>query len=325
MSLPRVMHVHMTGLGLPQRNLLGHIAPSWRHSLQSARVDVKLESNSLFSREPCSKLRHFRLLVAAIARPSDGDTPTVEAGEWIQVGVVGPPHGVRGEFKVQPLTDFPEDRLGKPGTRWLQPPNPKIKNSNVAESEQLKAPYEVQIEWGRSSISKGREVWLVKLQGVETPEEAAGLRGHFILIAATERPPLEDEDEFYVQDLMGLRVEMAKDGKHIGTVVDIFDGTGTHDVIRIELQASTASEPPSEDSHPEEQPTRYMLLPFAKEIVPEVDLQGKVMRVVPPEGLFEIATTSNSRQKLKRREHAGKRERRNPRIKPQNDKAEGVV
>lgn len=37
--------------------------------------------------------------------------------EWVEVGRVGPPHGVRGEFKVQPLTDFPEERLGTPGPR----------------------------------------------------------------------------------------------------------------------------------------------------------------------------------------------------------------
>jgi hypothetical protein len=37
--------------------------------------------------------------------------------EWVEVGRIGPPHGVRGEMKVQPLTDFPEDRLGTPGPR----------------------------------------------------------------------------------------------------------------------------------------------------------------------------------------------------------------
>lgn len=39
--------------------------------------------------------------------------------EWVEIGRIGPPHGVRGEMKVQPLTDFPEDRLGEPGPRWV--------------------------------------------------------------------------------------------------------------------------------------------------------------------------------------------------------------
>ena len=28
-------------------------------------------------------------------------------GEYIEIGIVGPPHGVKGEFKVQSLTDWP--------------------------------------------------------------------------------------------------------------------------------------------------------------------------------------------------------------------------
>lgn len=48
------------------------------------------------------------------------------------------------------------------------------------------------------------QVWLVKLEGVESPEEAALLRGYSLLIPASARQALEDEDEFYVQ--VGHRV-----------------------------------------------------------------------------------------------------------------------
>lgn len=46
---------------------------------------------------------------------------------------------------------------------------------------------------------QGREVWLVKLAGVDSPEEAALLRGHVLLVPPSARRALEDEDEFYVQ------------------------------------------------------------------------------------------------------------------------------
>ena len=46
---------------------------------------------------------------------------------------------------------------------------------------------------------QGNEVWLVKLAGVDSPEDADALRGHALLVRADERPPLEDDDEFYVQ------------------------------------------------------------------------------------------------------------------------------
>ena len=48
-------------------------------------------------------------------------------------------------------------------------------------------------------VSRGNELWLVKLEGVESPEEAALLRGHTLLIPASAREALQDEDEFYVQ------------------------------------------------------------------------------------------------------------------------------
>ena len=57
----------------------------------------------------------------------------------------------------------------------------------------------MELEWGRSMVSRGNELWLVKLEGVESPEEAALLRGHTLLIPASAREALQDEDEFYVQ------------------------------------------------------------------------------------------------------------------------------
>ena len=81
--------------------------------------------------------------VAASTDPSD----------WVEVGVVGPPHGVRGEFKMQPLTDFPEERLGEPGPRWLQAPPPKL-----GKLSSRSPPEPMDLEWGRTTIYTGREL-----------------------------------------------------------------------------------------------------------------------------------------------------------------------
>ena len=56
------------------------------------------------------------------------------------------------------------------------------------------------------------QVWLVKLEGVESPEEAALLRGHSLLIPASARQALEDEDEFYVQVGWGQGGNLFMDG-----------------------------------------------------------------------------------------------------------------
>lgn len=46
---------------------------------------------------------------------------------------------------------------------------------------------------------KGREVWLLKLRGVDGPEAAEQLNGLFLLGDPASRPALDTDDEFYVQ------------------------------------------------------------------------------------------------------------------------------
>lgn len=46
---------------------------------------------------------------------------------------------------------------------------------------------------------QGREIWIVKLRGCNSLNESEILRGQTILVSSTDRPELEDEDEFLVQ------------------------------------------------------------------------------------------------------------------------------
>jgi len=68
------------------------------------------------------RLQRWHRLPSRIAAAATDDPEAaggLEEEEWVEIGRVGPPNGVRGEFKVQPLTDFPEERLGMPGPRWV--------------------------------------------------------------------------------------------------------------------------------------------------------------------------------------------------------------
>lgn len=206
----------------------------------------------------------------ALEKESQSDNIVRTEEDLVEIGIVGPAHGVRGEFKVQPLTDSPKSRLGISGARWLRPPPAKIGNASNNHAKK------VELVRGKQSIYKGREVWIVKLKGINSPEEVTDIRGHILLISASEREVLEDEDEFYVQELIGLKVEMLESGDEIGTVIDVLDGTGTYDVLRIEHFQTDV-----------EGNARKSLLPFAKEIVPVVDLEQRVLRVTPPEGMFD--------------------------------------
>jgi 16S rRNA processing protein RimM len=150
-----------------------------------------------------------------------------------------------------------------------------------------------------------------------------------------------------LQDLVGLQVFMQASGEEVGRVTDVFDGTGTHDVMRIQLAASqlerlaalaasSSSSSQEEDAEAEEEDeeeaaaggsckgARHVLLPFVKAMVPVVDVKGGRMEITPPAGLLELAAPSNLRRP--RRENRGKRERRRTRPRGQSalDSGDGV-
>ena len=56
---------------------------------------------------------------------------------------------------------------------------------------------------------QGREVWLLKLAGVDSPEAADMLKGLRLLMRLRDRPALDSEDDFYVQDLVGMQVSIS--------------------------------------------------------------------------------------------------------------------
>ena len=53
---------------------------------------------------------------------------------------------------------------------------------------------------------QGKEVWLLKLKGVDSPEAADMLKGLRLLMHIRDRPALDSEQDFYVQDLVGMQV-----------------------------------------------------------------------------------------------------------------------
>lgn len=53
---------------------------------------------------------------------------------------------------------------------------------------------------------QGREVWLLRVKGYDSPEAVDMLKGLRLLMPACERPALDSTEEFYVQELIGMQV-----------------------------------------------------------------------------------------------------------------------
>ena len=101
--------------------------------------------------------------------------------------------------------------------------------------------------------------YVVRLDGIDSIERAESLRGRQLSVDADVLPPIDDEDEFYVRDLVGMTVVDA-DGREVGTLRDVLC-TGGSDVYVVQG------------------PDGESLIPATREFVIEVDLQARTMRV----------------------------------------------
>ncbi len=194
--------------------------------------------------------------------PPDSDTgpPDVSGSagrdQLVTVGLIGKAHGLRGEVAVQPWTDDPQQRFA-PGTVFTTQPKP-------GERERATAAPELTVTTARAQSGR----WVVAFAELTDRGAAEALRGTRLLLPATVRPVIDDPDQFYDTDLVGLVVR-DRDGAVIGAVRDVVHG-------------------PAGDLLAVEQDGREHLVPFVRAIVPTVDLAEGFLVVDAPEGLFEL-------------------------------------
>ncbi|MDJ0651095.1 MAG: ribosome maturation factor RimM [Xenococcaceae cyanobacterium MO_188.B19] len=203
--------------------------------------------------------------------------------EWLEIGTIVSPQGLRGELRVYPNSDFPE-RFLEPGIRWLQHPQ----TEEIEEIELLSGRY-----------IPGKNLYVIAIEGVEDREQAEELRDYKILVDKSDRPILED-DEYHVSDLIDLEVYNQQTGENIGIVIDIF--TAGNDLLEVKLhQQPIVEAKPIRDlsqisrrskrkktKKPKNKPAT-VFIPFVKEIVTVVDIPNSKIEIIPPEGLLEIS------------------------------------
>ena len=118
------------------------------------------------------------------------------------------------------------------------------------------------------SLRVTTKVLTARLKGVESRDQAEALTGTKLFVPRS-RLPAREEDEWYHSDLIGLAALNA-DGAAIGMVIAVHN-FGAGDLLEIGPAGGGAT----------------VLMPFTRETVPEVDVEGGWLRVAPPEGLFE--------------------------------------
>ncbi len=130
--------------------------------------------------------------------------------KFITIGKIVAPHGVRGEVRVVPLTDFPE--------RFRQMKTVLASNGKELVIEQVRY---------------HKQFVLLKFQGFDNATAVEALRNLLLQIERQDLVKLP-ADHFYIFDIIGLKV-FDNDGEYLGVVTDVLK-TGSNDVYIAERE-----------------------------------------------------------------------------------------
>lgn len=164
----------------------------------------------------------------------------------LTVAVIGAPHGLRGEVRLDVRTDDPGRRLAV---------------GQVLETEPSDA--------GPLTVSRFRSqggATYVHFEEARDRGGAEALRGVRLVVESDEDEG-DDDEGWYPHELVGMRVRHV-DGRELGTVAEL-EHFPAQDVLLV-------TEPDGAQAR----------VPFVAELVPEVDADAGVITVDPPRGLF---------------------------------------
>lgn len=165
----------------------------------------------------------------------------------IQLGWARKAHGLKGHA-IFNLTAGPETFLKRGSKITLRP----------IEGSRLNGEQEFEIE----EIHIGNDI-RVKLSSILDRTELEKILPFEIFCDESDLPEL-DEGEFYVSDLLGLKVENAE-GKKVGQILDFYE-TPAHSVFVIKTIRGELVD-----------------VPYVEAFFKEVDLENEVVTVIMPE------------------------------------------
>ncbi len=171
----------------------------------------------------------------------------LDFGELIPLGKVLRIHGIRGKVKIAPFGNTLEG-LSAGQILYLHDEKNKWRSLVV------------------DKIQRQPKFVIASFRGILSREQAEFLKGKEIFLPVSQLPVLE-EGEYYYYQLIGLRVERIS-GESLGEITDIIE-TGSNDVYVVS------------DGNKE------VLIPALEDVVVEVDLENRKMKVDLPEGLID--------------------------------------
>ncbi|GAB1155548.1 MULTISPECIES: ribosome maturation factor RimM [Paenibacillus] len=168
--------------------------------------------------------------------------------EFMNVGKIVNTHGIRGELKIMPLTDFPEVRFAKNAELYLFTPD--------------NHPVLVHVESARLH----KNMYIVRLKEYGNINEVEKFKGGIAKVSKENLAELE-ENEYYFHQIVGCTV-VTEEGENLGTISEILT-PGANDVWVVKTAAG-----------------KEILLPVIDDVVLDVDVNEKLVKVHLMEGLL---------------------------------------
>ncbi len=172
----------------------------------------------------------------------------MEQKQFLEIGKITNVHGLRGEVKVIPWCDTAAF-LCSFDTLYMDKGR---KPMNILRARVFK------------------NMAILEIEGCTTREQAEALRGEVLYM---DRDEVElEEGTYFIQDLIGLQVKDADNGRIYGNIRDVFQ-TGANDVYAV-FNAEEKKE---------------YLVPAIPDVVLDTDIEGGMMTIRPLKGLFDNA------------------------------------
>ena len=166
--------------------------------------------------------------------------------EYFEIGQIVNTFGIKGMVKIKPFTDD-INKFDKFKKIYIKKENTKK---------------EYQIE----EVKYHKQMVLMKLKGINTPEEADLLRGSYLIINREDEEPLE-EGEYYIIDLLGSEV-YTDENVLLGKLEDIYN-TGSNDIYVVKDEL-----------------VKLVLLQAISDVIKNIDIKNKKITVHIVSGLM---------------------------------------
>lgn len=166
--------------------------------------------------------------------------------EYLEIGKIVNTSGLKGLLKISPLTDDIT----------------RFEDLDIIYIQKAKDLIEFKIQ----EVKYSKNMVLLKLEGIDTIEEAEKYRNCYIKINRKDAVELED-NSYFIVDIIGSEV-FTEEGEDLGKVVDVFQ-TGSNDVYTVKNLEG-----------------KEILLPAIEDVIKNIDIENKKIVIHLMDGLI---------------------------------------